>query len=153
MQWSPMILGTSLTGRMPLKKITSAEAEKIIRSCGRRTSHLWPNYFRTYSAELYCDRNSAYSNLDGRKTWIAENASLIWAFNTDKEVLTANMQFDHLINEHIVVAQRETRARQKQFFFSFNERGKIRSKNFVERHKWSSAVSNEQRNLQRDAQN
>ncbi len=43
-------------------EITNDEAEEIIRSCGQHTARLWPESFPAYSAELYCDDGSAYSN-------------------------------------------------------------------------------------------
>ncbi len=70
-------------------EITNDEAEKIIRSCGHHTPHLWPESFPAYSSELYCDNESAYSNLDGEKTLIADNIHFLWTYNAEKKVFAA----------------------------------------------------------------
>ncbi len=57
-------------------EIADEEAETIIRSCGQQTPHLWPNSFPSYSAELYCEEGSAYSNLDGEKTFDCRRSRL-----------------------------------------------------------------------------
>ncbi len=75
-------------------EITSDEAEKIIRRCGQHTRHLWPHSFPAYSSELYCDGRSAYSNLDGEKTLIADNipdknSYCPWTNHTERKVLAS----------------------------------------------------------------
>ncbi len=45
--------------------ITNNEAEEIIRSCGQETPNLWSSSFPPYTADLYMEDDSIYSNLLG----------------------------------------------------------------------------------------
>ncbi len=73
-------------------EITRDEAEAIIRSCGQHTLRLWPDSFLAYSSELFCDDVSAYSNLDGEKTLIADNINLSWTYRTERKLLATGLE-------------------------------------------------------------
>ncbi len=65
-------------------EITGDEAAKIIRSCCQHTPHLRPHSFPAYSTELYCDDGSAYTDLDGEESWIADNIGWCWTLQKRK---------------------------------------------------------------------
>ncbi len=72
--------------------MTDRKAEKIIRSCGQNTPHLWPSSFPTYSAELYCEEGSVYSNTGGNKILIGNIfSSAEWKYNSASKVLAAGL--------------------------------------------------------------
>ncbi len=73
-------------------EITNDEAETIIRSCGALTAHLWPRSFPSISAELYCSGGSAYSNLDGEATLIADGLGFSWDYHMESKVLAVGLE-------------------------------------------------------------
>ncbi len=87
-------------GRKRLKtKSQTMKLKKIFRSCGQHTPHLWPNSFPAYSSELYCDDDggSAYSNLDGEKTLIADNIiadgiGSLWTYHTERKIPAVGLE-------------------------------------------------------------
>ncbi len=72
-------------------EIADEDAETIIRSCGQQTPHLWPDSFPSYSAELYCENRSAYSNFNGEKTLIADDLGYNWTYHTEGKVLASGL--------------------------------------------------------------
>ncbi len=63
--------------------MTNDEAERVIRSCGDETRNLWPRSFPEYSAEVYCDGYSVYSNVVGERTSIGNLLSRVvdWKYD------------------------------------------------------------------------
>ncbi len=74
-------------------EVADDEAETIMRSCGQQTPHLWPNSFPAYSAEVYFNGSSAYSNLDGEDILIADIQANRWTYHTEGKVLAAALSF------------------------------------------------------------
>ncbi len=68
--------------------------KKIIRSCGRKTPHLWPTSFPAYTGELYCGGGSVFSSMASDKTLIANNLGsrlIYWTYHVEKKVFACRV--------------------------------------------------------------
>ncbi len=74
--------------------ISNIDAESIIRSCGEETPRLWPRSFPKYSADVYCDGYSVFSNVLGEKILLADLPSFVlsWKFDDATKLLAAGLR-------------------------------------------------------------
>ncbi len=74
--------------------INNEEAERIVRSCGQNTPHLWPVCFPEYTDEVYCEEGLMYSNSLCENPLLGSLPSLVrdWKYNRRKKVFVAGLQ-------------------------------------------------------------
>ncbi len=73
--------------------IGTAEAESIIRSSGEETPLLWPTTFPEYTADLYCERYTVYSDVTGARTLLGNlpSATPDWRYDDIRKVIIAGL--------------------------------------------------------------
>ncbi len=71
--------------------ISDDEAEWSSAAAASRLPILWPDSFPPYTAELYCDGECAYSNVEGEITLMADNLRGNWTYNAEGKLLAAGL--------------------------------------------------------------
>ncbi len=70
----------------PKTPIGMDEAEKIIRSCGQECPRIWPRNFEGYTAGVYWENRSLYSDCLGEKTALAKLVPYAdWKYNSERK--------------------------------------------------------------------
>ncbi len=74
--------------------ISAIEAERIIRSCGQETPHIWPSSFPEFSAEMYCKEHSLFSNVQGEQISLGNlpSTAVDWKFSNVENIFAAGLR-------------------------------------------------------------